>query len=263
MVRNEFGSSTGGGTTINVMREGQFTVPTQVTVNVQNFGDPNVTARTFTLMDIPASLRGQVRNVITNVPGGDYDYDTIQLAFNKRFAGNLFVQSSFDYQWRDELKTVTGPVPSTSPLDTDPLRVAYFQNVYPEVANRQQSTNWQGRLMGRYTFKYDIGAAVNLRVQSGFNYSRIMTASLPNAGTQSFFLEPIENNRSDRTALLDLRFDKAVRISRYKVLLMADVFNVLNSNAVTNFFLTNGANYNRIIATLDPRTAMVGARFEF
>jgi hypothetical protein len=44
---------------------------------------------------------------------------------------------------------------------------------------------------------------------------------------------------------------------------MVDLFNTLNSNAVTNFFLANGANYNRIIATLDPRTAMVGARFEF
>jgi len=32
---------------------------------------------------------------------------------------------------------------------------------------------------------------------------------------------------------------------------------------VTNFFLTNGANYNNIIATLDPRTAQLALRLEF
>jgi hypothetical protein len=44
---------------------------------------------------------------------------------------------------------------------------------------------------------------------------------------------------------------------------MGDVFNLLNSNAVTNFNLSNGTNYNRIIATLDPRTAQIAARFAF
>jgi hypothetical protein len=37
----------------------------------------------------------------------------------------------------------------------------------------------------------------------------------------------------------------------------------MNSNAVTNFNLLNGAQFNRIIAPLDPRTAMLGLRFEF
>ena len=46
-------------------------------------------------------------------------------------------------------------------------------------------------------------------------------------------------------------------------MLMADLFNVTNSNAVINFNLTNGANFNRINATLDPRTFMLGFRFDF
>jgi hypothetical protein len=258
MVRNEF-------TTFNVLRDGQFTVPTAVTVAIRNFGEPAPgTNQTFNLVDIPASLRGQVRNVVTNIPedvgGGDYDYDTIQFAFNKRFAGGLFVQSSFDYQWRDELRSNGA---TTSPLSSDPLGVGYFQNANPAVSNRQQSTNWQGRLMGRYVFPYGVGFAVNLRAQSGFAYSRLITASLPNAGTVTFRAEDTDSNRSDTTTLLDFRIDKSFRFDRYKLTLMADLFNTLNSNAVTNFFLANGANYNRIIATLDPRTAMVGARFEF
>jgi hypothetical protein len=206
-----------------------------------------------------------VLNTVTNIPdevgGGDYNYDTIQFAFNKRFSRGLFVQSSFDYQWRDELRLNTT---STSPLDSDPVNIGYFQNANPAVSNRQESTNWQGRLMGRYLFPLDIGFAVNLRAQSGYAYSRLITASLPNAGTVTFFAEDIDSNRSDGTTLLDIRVDKTFRfVDRYKLTLMVDLFNALNSNAVTNFFLANGANYNRIIATLDPRTAMVGARFEF
>ena len=43
---------------------------------------------------------------------------------------------------------------------------------------------------------------------------------------------------------------------------MFDLFNSLNSNAVTNFILTSGQ-FNRIIATLDPRTAQVAVRLDF
>jgi hypothetical protein len=118
--------------------------------------------------------------------------------------------------------------------------------------------------MARYVWKWDFGTAMNLRWQSGFGYSRIMQATGLVAGTQSFFLEPIENNRSDDVAIVDIRVDKSFRLKdRYTITLMGDVFNLLNSNAVTNFQLVNGANYNRIIATLDPRTAQIAARFAF
>ena len=253
MTRKEFG-------TFNVAREGQFTVPMAMPVAVRTFGDPTVVTQTFNVFDIPPSLRGVVRNVLTNLPDGRYDYDTIQLAFNKRFTGGLFLQSSFDYQWRNELRLNTA---STSPLNSDPLNVGYFQNVNPTVRNRQKSTNWQGRLMGRYAFPYQLGLAVNLRAQSGWPYARLVQVALPNAGTQTFLMDDIRNNRSDNAVLLDLRVDKAFRIGGYKVSVMGDLFNALNSNAVTNFFLTNGANYNKIIATLDPRTAQLGLRLEF
>jgi hypothetical protein len=236
-----------------------------VTVNEQDFVNGVTGARTLTLFDIPDSLRGQVQNVVTNIPdsvgGGDYNYDTLQFALNKRFEGGLFVQSSFDYQWRDELRQNTN---STSPLNSDPLGINYFQNVFPEVSNRQNSTNWQARLLGRYVFPYEIGTALNVRAQSGWAYSRLLRVGLPNAGTQTFFAENIENNRSDTVTIVDVRLDKSVSFGgKYKVTLMADLFNALNSNAVSNFNLLNGSQFDRIIATLDPRTFQLGIRFDF
>ena len=63
--------------------------------------------------------------------------------------------------------------------------------------------------------------------------------------------------------ILDLRADKAFHVGRYRFTGMVDLFNTLNSNAVTNFGLFNGAAYNQIIAALDPRTFQFGIRFDF
>ncbi|MGE3885494.1 MAG: carboxypeptidase regulatory-like domain-containing protein [Vicinamibacterales bacterium] len=258
MTRDEF-------TTLNIVREGQFTVPRDIPVTIGDFVNGTTGVQTFRVFDIPDNLRGQVRNVVTNIPesvgGGDYNYDTVQVAFNKRFRRNLFVQSSFDYQWRDELRQNSA---STSPLNSDPLGINYFQNVFPDVSNRQESTNWQARVLGRYTFPYEIGVAGNVRAQSGWQFARLIRAALPNAGTQTFFLEDIDNNRSDTVALVDIRVDKSFTFGgRYRVSAMLDLFNLLNTNAVSNFNLLNGAQFDRIIASLDPRTAMLGFRFDF
>jgi hypothetical protein len=260
MTRDDFA-------TFNVLREGQFTVPRTIPVVIRNFDTGIGQTVNVNVFDIPDALRGQVQNVVSNIPesvgGGDYNYDTVQFGFNKRFAGGLFIQSSFDYQWRDELKTTSNTAPSTSPLNSDPIDIDYNQNVFPDVSIRQDSTNWQARLLGRYVFPYEVGLAVNFRAQSGWNYARILQVGLPNAGTQSIWSENIENNRSDTVSIVDFRVDKAFAINRTRIMLMFDLFNVLNSNAVSNFQIVNGTNFNRIVATLDPRTAMVGVRFQF
>jgi hypothetical protein len=212
--------------------------------------------------------------VVTTVTDGHYKNDTLQFAFNKRFGTGLFIQTSYDYQWRDELRGGGAPGagvgssntmanPTTSPLNSDVLTIGFFNNPNPAVSNRQKSTNWQGRLISRYTFAHDISVAANFRVQSGFAYSRIWTSSLPNSGTFRVFSENIENNRTDTVPILDFRVDKAFRIGRYRFTAMADLFNAANSNAVTNFVLVNGANFNKINAPLDPRSFQLGFRFDF
>ena len=113
-------------------------------------------------------------------------------------------------------------------------------------------------------FKYDIGLGVNYRVQSGYGFTRIISAALPNAGTVQFFVDDLKNQYSDKVPILDFRLDKTVMIAgKYRVAAMLDVYNSLNNNAVSNFNIVNGTQYNRIIATLDPRVVQMGFRFEF
>ncbi len=259
MVQDEAGVT-------NVARHDQYTVPRTVSVALQDFGGASHGTQTFTVFDIPDSLRGVVENVYSNWPDANYDYDTIQLGFNKRWPGGLFLQASFDYQWRDELRGGNGASTinvTTSPLNTDPLNVGYFQNVRPDVPNRQQTTNWQSRIAGRYVFGYDIGVGVNYRVQSGYGFTRVIPVSLANAGTAQFFFDDLDNQYSDIVPILDFRVDKTFNFGRFRTAVMFDAYNLFNSNPVSNFNITNGTQYNRIIATLDPRTAQVGFRFQF
>lgn len=251
----------------NVARLGQFTVARVIPVTFQEFGAGMTGAQTFTVFDIPDNLRGVVQNVYSNWPDASYNYDTVQLGLNKRWPGGFFLQTSFDYQWRDELRGGNGASTisvTTSPLNTDPLGVGFFQNVRSEVPNRQSTTNWQARVAGRYVFRHHIGVGINYRVQSGYGFTRVIPVSLANAGTAQFFFDDLDRQYSDTVPILDLRVDKTfVMAGRYRIGLMLDAYNTLNSNAVSNFNITNGTQYNRIIATLDPRTVQLGLRFDF
>jgi hypothetical protein len=248
----------------NIARDGQFTVPYAASVVLRSADGGIEGTQVFNLLDIPTSLRGVVRNQFTNIPdavgGGSYNYDTIELAFNKRFAGGLFVDSSFDYLRRDELRSNSA---STSAFSTDPLIIGYFQNVNPAVSNRQNSSTWQARASGRYQFPYAIGVGGNVQIQSGWPWARLVSAVLPNAGTQTFYLEDINAHRSDTVPLVGIRLDKGWRFGERKLTTLLDVFNLLNSNAVTNFALSNGANFNKVLAALQPRTVQLGLRLEF
>ncbi|MEZ5419996.1 MAG: TonB-dependent receptor [Vicinamibacterales bacterium] len=261
MTRDEF-------TTVNISRVGQFTVPTTVNVAIRDYVNGVTSTKTLQVFDIPDSLRGVVNNVVTNIPdtvgGGDDDFDTVSLGLSKRFPGGLFFQSSFDYQWRNELRR--GDSASTSPLTSDPIATGYNANgesYIQTVANRQKSQNWTARFLGRYVFPYEVGFGANLRLQSGWPYARRIAYTLPNAGTATVFEEDINNNYSDMVSIVDLRADKTFSVDRFKFTVLADLFNALNSNAVTNFNLSNGSQFNRIIATLDPRTFQLAVRFSF
>ena len=187
---------------INIAREGQFTVPTTVPVTLRSFDGGIEGTQNFTLSDIPASLRGVVQNQFTNFAGGSYNYDTFELAFNKRFSGGLFVDTSFDYLRRDELRSNSA---STNPFATDPLGIGYFQNVNPAVSNRQQSSTWQYHLSGRYEFAYQIGVGANVQVQSGWPVLAAgvgrapdgRDADLPDGGHRQ---QPVEHGAAGRPA---------------------------------------------------------------
>jgi len=239
---------------------GKVTVPTRVV-------DGN---EAFSLLDVPSSIADQTDALFDNWPDGDFHYDTIEAAFSKRFSTRFFFQSSFDYIWRDELRSADiSNWGTTSPLSTDPIGVGPQLTINPSAPNRQKSTMYHAQLMGRYTFPYGVAAAINYRFQSGFPYARIIDESVSASPTLNvcnfectFFVENIDRNRSEAVNLLNLRVDKSFPIGKAKITAMFDAYNLLNADPVTNFNLFSN-DYKRVIAVLDPRVFQVGFRLEF
>ena len=217
---------------------------------------------------VPDEVSGALDNRIAAFPGMEAAYDTFQLAVNRRFTGGFLLQASFDYQWRDEFRAAAGE--NRSPLFADPLVVGsgghgrIWQNHSLDVAARQATTNWGGRLLARYTLPRDVGLSANLRHQSGWPYALIQRVDIPGSGTnQPIFLSDLSENRSENVTIMDFRLDKAFSLGADRRLtLLLDVYNLFNSNAVTNFSLRTG-DRERIIAALDPIVMKLGVRFRF
>ncbi len=182
---------------------GQITIPVATTVGNE----------AYNLVDIPAAIAADPK-IFDNVPDGDFNYNTIEFAFNKRIGSKVFVEMSYDHIWRDELRSADlDNWGSLSPLSTDPIGVNFFNNANPAVSNRQKTTMWHYQALGRYTFPWDIGFAVNWRLQSGFPFSRIIpdgqavdaAGNILNLSPSPFFVENLENNRSDNVSLMNFR----------------------------------------------------------
>ena len=238
---------------------GQLTVPTQINVT-----GPSGQPETYHVLDIPASLAGQSDALFDNIPDSDFHYTTLDVAFSSHIGKRFFVQTSGDYQWRDELRTADildwG---DQTPLGADPIGVNFFLNANPTVPNRQRTTTYQVQALGRYVFPHDVGIAANWRYQSGFPYSRIIPdLGLLNLSPAPFFVENLNQHRSNNVSLLNVRVDKLFQIGKARITAMFDVDNVLNANPVTNFNLFND-DFGHVIAVLDPRVALIGVRLTF
>jgi hypothetical protein len=242
---------------------GNVNVPTRQTVGA--------TGQVLNLVDVPDALAGQTNGLYGNYPDANFHYDTIEVAYQKRL-NNFFVQTSADYQWRDDFRSASNNAQavSTSPLSADPIQIGFQFTPNPAAPNRQETTVWHYQFLGRYTFPFEIGFAANWRLQSGFPFSPIVADGDTSPGLNlsnfeaPFFLNNLSEDRSDNVSLLNFRVDKAFQItSRFKFTGMLDVYNVLNQDAVTNFNLVLGPAFKRVTATLDPRVFMLGARLEF
>ena len=259
MQRNRF-STSGGMSTLNLARATELlTAPFVTTCDNCPGSFAGTTLNLRTLPDgAPTS-----NNVYANAPGEtDGNYNTYQFAFNRRFRSDFFFNLSGDFMTRDELIRASGE--SGSPLSSDPIDRAWLPAYNTAIGQTQDTTSWSLRASGRYELPSEVGLAMTYRHQSGWPWAPIHRVSLPNVGTQPFFLEPIKANRSDGVHIVDFRLDKSLTFGdRFRAKIMVDVFNLLNTNAVTNFRLRTGGSFNNVIDWIPGRTLKLGFRFQF
>ena len=80
------------------------------------------------------------------------------------------------------------------------------------------------------TCRWDFLIVPVFRHQSGMPYARTFVQTL-NYGTAIIKTEPVASNRTPNITLVDLRVQKAFRLSRIQVMGLFDIYNLFNSNA--------------------------------
>jgi hypothetical protein len=219
---------------------------------------------TLALLDRTAGVAE--RRVYTNPtdPENNADFNTVEVALNRRFQGRWMLLTSFGYTWLNQIHNVTSP---TGNQDAAGNRREYFyrpsQTMFGEDG-RETTTTWNYKIIGRYTMPFDIGFSGSWRVQSGYQWGRVTSVTFPVDGNQNVRVEPVTSNRASNVSILDFRADKSFRLGRFgKFTGMVDVFNALNKGTVTNFRTTTGATFKEVLGILDPRIVRFGLRYDF
>ena len=191
---------------------------------------------------------------------GNADFQNVEFAINRRFSGKWMLLTSFGMTWSTMAHTAAGARYGNT---TFPYRPA--DRLFGDDGVETTSL-WNYKIIGRYVLPYEIGFSGSWKVQSGFNYGRTISVSMPVEGNRTIRVEPITNHRYPSVAILDLRLDKSFDMGKFgKFSPMLDVFNLLNSGVPTTVRTTNTATapFQEVTATLNPRVIRFGVRYNF
>ena len=239
---------------VDVLREAGYTVP--FTIN-----DPGVdrvvgTADDQTFQTRAIAAGTGTDRVYKNDARNDADFHTAEFALNRRFSGKWMLLTSFGYTW----STMNHAAGSARSFVYRP-----FDQLFGE-GGKETDTLWNYKVVGRYVLPYEIGFSGSWKVQSGFNYARTISVTMPVEGARTIRVQPIDSNRYPSVAILDLRLDKSLDMGKFgKIQPMLDVFNIMNSGVPTSIRTTNTATapFNDVTAILNPRVIRFGVRFSF
>jgi hypothetical protein len=199
------------------------------------------------------------------------DYHTVGAALQRTLKDRWLLMTSFEHTWASDFRenaqesTSTLAVARHLVCGSGDFRCEDLWSPNARRFGKMESSWWNFKLVGRYLFPHEFGVSASYRFQSGFNYGRLISVDLPNAGTETVFAAPIDRNRGDSVNIIDVRVEKTFLLSgRWgQVTGMVDIFNLLNAGPVTNFRLASGRRYKEVIALLDPRIVRFGVRYEF
>jgi hypothetical protein len=246
-----------------------------------NFLDPGPDGRTGTADDQTVPLVGAPTGTASNrvygnpeaygLPGFEGDYHTVEFALQRRMKDKWMLLTSYEHTWANTF--VSPAQASTSSLGTIRHNTSFLWNPNSRRFGRQDQTFWNFKLLGRYEFPWQFSVAGSYKLQSGFNWARSTSVTVPGLGATTVAMESLSANRSPNVGILDLRAEKAFKfMGSRRVTAMVDVFNALNSDTVTNFRLTSPSTntpltvnnrYKELIALIDPRIIRFGVRVDF
>jgi len=193
-------------------------------------------------------------------PAFNSDFNTIEFAINRRFRDKWMLLSSYEYTWLDQFHANTSSTSSTGAAGNGK---SYDWRPNIRRYGRETSTIWNYKAIGRYVAPFDIGISGSYKLQSGRQWGRSISVTLPTAGAETIRVEPVTAHRAPNVAIFDMRLDKSFRFAGHRVTAMADVFNLTNSGVPVTFRTASAVSFQEVTALLDPRIVRLGLRFEF
>jgi hypothetical protein len=176
-------------------------------------------------------------------------YKTVEVSMNRRYANKWSASVGGSYTMMHD-----------------------FPNGYPQNPNQpgvEDRSTWNFKASGSYDAPHGIRISPVLRHQSGNNYARTLTITVPSgsglsvSGTTAY-AEPMNANREDNIWVVDTRAEKQFGFGpKVKLRLMFDLFNITNSHASETISRATGLSYQKPSAILAPMTARLGFRFIF
>jgi hypothetical protein len=216
--------------------------------------DPGPDGRTATADDgpaIPAFSLAQAfvglptLSLVTNVPG-DSQFDTLEIAMNKRMSNRWSASTSYSFTWA---KTARLPLNPNSCINAN-------------ADCQDETTDYSFKLNGSFDLPAGVRLSPVYRFQAGNNYARTFVASL-NYANPTLNAEPMDANRTAHVNLIDIRIDRAITISGKRLMPFFDLYNVTNNNAEQNITVSSGTSWLRPINIVPPRLMRIGVKFDW
>jgi hypothetical protein len=257
---------------IDVTRVNAYTIPFPFTDVGPDGVRGTADDQQLTLYDRPASTPSTrmftTTGLVPGVPALEGDYHTVEFALNRRFHGKWLLLTSFEHTWAEDFRNTTTGTTALDVVRQGTTGISGASDVMGQPnrrrLGRQQTTFWNYKVISRYVFPYDVAVSGSYKLQSGYNWGRNTSVALPNAGSESILMEPVNANRTENVHIVDFRVEKGFRIGPLrKVTGMMDLFNALNQNPTVGFRTVTGARFKEVISVLDPRAARFGIRWDF
>lgn len=210
--------------------------------------------RNLTLLGLPTAQAANfpVSQVVSNIPGRQSRYNTVEWSFTKRYSNKWSAQGGVSYTMQNDF----------------PSGVTQSINQHPNMPDIQDRTFWSMKLTGSYDAPFGIRISPVLRHQAGPNFARQISipASAGNAfgltiPAITYYADNANDNRQDNIWVFDMRFDRTFNLTdRIRFRGFLDFFNMTNSSASETITQTTGVNYLRPVNILAPATARLGFR---
>ena len=206
--------------------------------------------QTVTVYNQDPATRNQFDTVFSNEPALDRTFNGVDVTVQKRMSHGWMLMGSANYGRN------TGDIyGGTSDLNNPNFTFRRGPGAADDIPVFF-------KLSGAYKLPYGIETAGNFSFYQGWPQTTTVrvgsdTVKLTQV-TQVITIEPRGTRRFENVKQVDMNFKKALQLGGMKVQPRLDVFNLLNSSAVTNNIQQLGPTYGNVIDLLGSRMIKIG-----